>query len=623
MKFPTRFDNHSKLLPPCRSICSLLTPISNLERPATQRPACVDASHSHISKLQALLQMCAKLRDPDKGKMSHGRIILSGMHIDTLTSNMLINMYSKCGIVGYARMVFDEMTDRSLVSWNTMISAYTRSGNEKEAFSLLIEMRRQGMVFSEFTVSSVLCACAANNSLLVCQQLHAFALKAAMCWANVFVATALVDVYAKCGSIDEAAVLFESMEDRSEVTWSSLMAGFVQNELFDEALALFHRSQMTGLEYNQFMISSAVCACAGLAVLDGGKQVHGLLCKTGYDINIFVASSLVDMYAKSGSIHDAYAVFVRVEEKNNVLWNAMIAGFSRHAHSLETMITFEKMQQSGLHPNEVTYVSVLSVCSHMGLVEQGRKYFALMLKEDKTTHNVLHYSCMVDILGRSGLVCEAMDLIKTMPFDATASMWGSLLSSCRTHGNVALAETASRFLFELEPENGGNHVLLSNVYANNRNWSEVANARKLLKESEAKKERGKSWIQIKKKVHTFMVGERHHEKILEIYSEIDGFFAEMEKIGYTTQTDHDLHDVEKEHKQELLRHHSEKLAMVYGHMCIPAGLPIRIMKNLRICGDCHSFMKHASTITGREIIVRDTNRFHHFSHGRCSCGEFW
>lgn len=589
-----------------------------------QRSPKADTHHSHISKLQSLLQISAKSKHPLLGKTIHGHLCISGVRVDTLIGNILINMYSKCGLVSNARNVFDKMSDRSLVSWNTMISAYTRNGDENEAFDILIEMRRAGIGFSEFTLSSVLCACAAVNSLFLCQQLHAFALKMFTCCANVFVATALVDVYAKCGLMSEARTVFDSMEDRTEVTWSSLMAGYVTNEMYDEGLSLFRRAQVIGLEYNQFMISSAVCACAGLATIDGGKQVHCLVCKTGYDFNIFIASALVDMYAKSGSIHDAYAVFSEVEDRNDVLWNAMIAGFSRHGYFLETMILFEKMQQSGKHPNAITYVSVLSVCSHMGLVEKGRKYFNLILNDVRISPNVLHYSCMVDILGRTGLLSEAMDLIKTMPFDATSSIWGSLLSSCRTHGNVELAEIAAKFLFELEPENGGNHVLLSNIYANDRNWTSVAKVRKLLKDSgEARKERGKSWIQIKGKVHTFMVGERHHSSILKIYSELVELFTKMEKLGYLTQTDQDLHNVENEHKVELLRHHSEKLAFVYGHMSIPSLLPVRIMKNLRICGDCHSFMKFASTITGREIIIRDINRFHHFSNGICSCGDFW
>lgn len=230
---------------------------------------------------------------------------------------------------------------------------------------------------------------------------------------------------------------------------------------------------------------------------------------------------------------------------------------------------------------------------------------------------------MVDILGRSGLIFEAKDLIETMPFDATASIWGSLLASCRVYGNVDVAEFAAKHLFEIEPENAGNYVLLSNVYAANKKWDEVANSRKVLKESEAKKETGKSWIEIKNKVHTFVVGERNHSRIDEIYLKLEDLMVQMKKMDYKAKIDNDLHDVDENRKKELLRHHSEKLALTFGLMCLHSGAPIRIMKNLRICGDCHCFMKHASTITKRKIIVRDVNRFHHFENGLCSCKEFW
>lgn len=236
--------------------------------------------------------------------------------------------------------------------------------------------------------------------------------------------------------------------------------------------------------------------------------MHAVLCKTGFGLNIFIVSSLIDMYAKCGSIKEAYHVFRGMDETNTVLWNTMISGFARHACSLEVMILFEKMQQMGTFPSEVTYVSVLTACSHMGLVESGRKYFNLMITEHNVSPNVVHYSCMVDLFGRSGLLLEAYNLIEEMPFDATASMWGSLLASCRIHGKLHLAEVAAKHLSEIELNNAVNHILLSNIYAANKKWDEVARIRKLLKESELKKERGKSWIEIKDKVHSFMVGER-------------------------------------------------------------------------------------------------------------------
>ncbi|KAK0593402.1 hypothetical protein LWI29_036052 [Acer saccharum] len=532
-------------------------------------------------------------------------------------------MYSKCGLVDNARKVFDEMPQRSIVSWNTMIGSYTKDGQTQQALALFMDMQRDGnSPFNEFTVSNVLCACSIKCNVFECKQLHGFAIKAAMDW-NVFVGTALLDVYAKCGLIKEASMVFECMPERSDVTWSSMVAGFVQNELYEEALLLFRRAQVMRLEINQFMVSSVISACACLAVLIEGKQLHAVMSKTGLGSNLFVVASLTDMYAKCGSIGEAYDLFSGIEGKNVVLWNVMISGFAKHAHSMEVMILFEKMQQAGFLPNEFTYVSVLSSCSHLGLVEKGKSYFNLMVKQHGIFPNVLHYSCMVDVLGRAGLIREAYDLIATMPFDATASMWGSLLASCRNYDNLEFAEIAAKQLFEMEPDNAGNHVLLSNIYAANRKWEEVARTRKLLKDSEARKEKGKSWIEIKDKVHTFMVGERRHPRITEIYSKLEKLVDDLKDLGYVPCTEHDLHDVGDDVKEELLRHHSEKLAFTFALMCFCSGVPIRIMKNLRICGDCHSFMKIASKFTGREIIVRDVTRFHHFRNGCCSCGDFW
>ncbi|KAL3813754.1 hypothetical protein ACJIZ3_015022 [Penstemon smallii] len=552
----------------------------------------------------------------------HAQIIHSGLQSDTLTSNMLINLYSKCGLLNYARKVFDKMRIRSVVSWNTLIGAYTQNGNGELALKLFVWMLREGSEFSEFALSSVLCACATKVLPVESKQLHAFATKTSMD-SNAFVGTALVDVYAKCHVIKDAFEVFESMPEKSDVTWSSMMSGFVENELYEEALILFRRAQRTDVKTNMFIISSVLCACASLAALIEGNQVHGVVFKTGFGANAYIVSALVDVYAKCGNIRDSHSVFANAEEKNVVLWNTMISGFARHARSLEAMILFEKMQQMFLYPNEVTYVSILSACAHMGLAENGRKYFNMMKEEHNLLPNVFHYSCMVDILGRTGQIDEAKDLIDKMPFEATASMWGSLLGSCRVYRNVELGEIAAKKLFEIEPNNAGNHVLLSNIYAANGRWDDVAASRKLLKESEAKKERGKSWIEIKDKVHSFMVGESTHPRIAEIYSRLDKLFKEMHEMGFRGEIEHDLHDVEVSYKKELLKHHSEKLAFTFGLMCLPSHAPIRIMKNLRICGDCHSFMKVASSITNREIIVRDNNRFHHFREGYCSCGDFW
>ncbi|CAL8112494.1 unnamed protein product [Prunus armeniaca] len=340
------------------------------------------------------------------------------------------------------------------------------------------------------------------------KQLHALAVKLAMN-LNVYVGIALLDVYAKSGLIKDASCVLASLPERS------------------------------------------------LAALIEGKQVHAVLCKTGFGLNIFIVSSLIDMYAKCGSIKEAYYVFRGMDETNTVLWNTMISGFARHACSLEVMILFEKMQQMGRFPSEVTYVSVLTACSHMGLIESGRKYFNLMITEHNASPTVVHYTCMVDLFGRSGLLFEVYNLIEEIPFDATASMWDSLLASCRIHGKLHLAEVAAKHLSEIEPNNAGNHILLSNIYAANKKWDEVARTRKLLKEK-------------------------------------------LKIMGYTAETEHDLHYMGENRKHEPLRHHSEKLALTLGLMCLPSNASIRIMKNLRICGDCHSFMKLHHLVQGRK-----------------------
>lgn len=523
----------------CKNFCSFGNATKKPEM-ITEQDFFFDATK--VLKLHSLLQFCAKNREPITGKVCHGQVIRLGLETDTLTSNMLMTMYSKCGLIRRACKVFDEIPERSMVSWNIMIGTCVQNGEEEKAIDIFLEMQREGIPCSEFTISSAVCACAAKGDVFFCMQLHALAVKAVVD-ADVFVGTALLDVYAKCGSIEEAICVFEGMPERSDVTWSSLVAGFVQNELHEEGLVLFARGKEMGLENNQFMISSVIRACAGRAALIEGRQVHAIVCRTGFGLNNFVASALVDMYAKCGSIEESYALFCNIERKNVVLWNAMISGFARHACSSEVMNLFEEMQHAGVQPDEVTYVALLSACVHGGLVDKGRSYFDLMTREHHVSPNVLHYSCMVDLLGRGGLVHEARELMTKMPFAATASMWGSLLASCRIHGELELAEIAAKNLFEMEPDRGGNYVLLANTYAAGKKWEEAAKARKSLKGSEILKERGESWIEIKDKVHTFMAGERTHPRITDLYLELNNLLEEMSKLVNKAETDFALHDL--------------------------------------------------------------------------------
>lgn len=443
--------------------------------------------------LHELLQQCTKKRSLLVGKGCHGLAIHLGLATDTITCNILINLYTKCGRNDCARDVFDAMSFRSIVSWNTMIAGYTFNGDGLQALKLFSKMHQEGTRMSEFTLSSTLCACAAKHATIECRQVHTIAIKLALD-SNSFVGTAVLDVYAKCNMINDACLVFEKIPEKTAVTWSTLFAGLVQNGLHEDALRVFRSSQREGIQLSEFTLSVILSTCASLALMIEGMHLHAVIIKYGFNDNLFVASSLVDVYARCGQIKEAYLVFADVKHKNVVLWNAMITSFTRHGKSWEAMVLFEKMQQSGISPNEVTYLSMMSVCGHAGLVEEAQCYFGLLISDQTVEPNVLHYSCMVDVLGRSGKTDEAWQLIQEMPFEPTTSMWGSLLGSCRKYRNVRLARLAAEQLFKLEPENGGNLALLSDVYAASGSWENVVLARKYLNDTGARKDMGSSWI---------------------------------------------------------------------------------------------------------------------------------
>jgi pentatricopeptide repeat protein len=281
------------------------------------------------------------------------------------------------------------------------------------------------------------------------------------------------------------------------------------------------------------------------------------------------------------------------------------------------------MQQTGMNPNHITFVSVLSACSHTGLIDEGRQYFDSMSQDYQLTPGVKHYTCMVDLLGRAGRLDEAEDIIRKVPVEPDAGLWGALLGACRIHGNIELGERVAARLFEIEPENPGYYVLLSNIYATAGRWHDIAKVRTMMADKRLKKVPGCSWIELDDKVHAFRVGEKVHPQSKEIYAMLETLAAQMEAAGYVPNTNFVLHDVEEELKEDILYSHSEKLAIAFGLLNTSPGTSIRITKNLRVCGDCHTATKFISKITRREIIMRDANRFHHFKNGLCSCGDYW
>ena len=301
----------------------------------------------------------------------------------------------------------------------------------------------------------------------------------------------------------------------------------------------------------------------------------------------------------------------------------MITGFAKHGFASKALNMFDQMIKAGVKQNEVTFVAVLSACSHVGMASEGKKHFDSMFKEYGLVPRMEHYACMVDLLGRSGFLVEALEFINSMPIMANSLVCRTLLGASLVHGNAEIGEQAGKMVIKQDPNDPASYTLLSNLYASEGQWENVQKIRTDMKDKNLRKEAGCNWIESNNWVHKFLVGDTSHARAPEIYEKLNEVICEIREMGYVPNTDFVLHDLEEEQKEPYLLQHSEKIAVAYGLMSIPRTKPIRVFKNLRICGDCHTAMKYISKATGREIIVRDSNRFHHFTDGSCSCRDYW
>ncbi|MBA0675213.1 hypothetical protein Goari_016768, partial [Gossypium aridum] len=455
------------------------------------------------------------------------------------------------------------------------------------------------------------------------RQLHGYVIRSGFD-RNLSVCNGLVDFYGKCKEVEGAVMVFDGMEKRNAVSWCSLISAYEQNYEEENACGMFLEARKEGIEPTDFMVSSVISACAGMAGLELGRSIHALAVKACVEGNVFVGSALVDMYGKCGSIDDSEQAFYEIPERNLVSWNAMIGSYAHQGLADMALSLFQDMLSLGeVVPNYVTLVCVLSACSRAGAVKMGMEIFKSMEERFRIQPGAEHYACIVDLLGRAGMVERAYEFIKEMPIHPTISIWGALLNACRVYKKPELGKIAANKLFELDPKDSGNHVLLSNLFASTGRWEEADLVRKEMKDVGIKKGAGCSWITVKNKVHIFQAKDTSHEMNSKIQEMLAKLGNDMKAAGYVPDIDFALFDLEEEEKMSEVGYHSEKIALAFGLIVIPPGVPIRITKNLRICGDCHSAFKFISGIVGREIIVRDNNRFHRFRVRQCSCRDYW
>ncbi|KAF2301812.1 hypothetical protein GH714_029506 [Hevea brasiliensis] len=508
-------------------------------------------------------------------------------------------MYAKCGRLSDARVLFDEISQRSIVTWTAMITGYVQNDNAYEALSLfkeflIEESERNGegtdVFMDSVAMVAVLSACSRVSEKGVIEGVHGFVVKMGLD-KDLGAENTLLDAYAKCGEVGLSRKVFEGIAERDSVSWNSMIAVYAQNGLSSEAFLAFHVMINDGdVKYNAVTLSTLLLACANSGALREGKCIHDQVIKMGWEDNVILGTSIIDMYCKCGRVEMARKAFDGMKEKNVKSWTAMVTGYGMHGCAREALDVFYKMIGAG---------------------------------SNQITTWVEHYSCIVDLLGRAGYLNEAYDLIKRMRTKPDYVLWGSLLAACRIYKNVELAEISARQLFELDSSNCGYYILLSNIYADAGRWKEVERIRVHVKDRGLVKPPGFSLVELKGKVHLFLVGDKEHPECEKIYRFLEELNVKLQQAGYAPNMASVLHDVDEEEKEMALRVHSEKLAVAFGVMNSFPGSTIHIIKNLRVCHDCHTVIKLISKIVDREIVVRDVKRFHHFKDGLCTCGDYW
>lgn len=496
--------------------------------------------------LSAALSACALIKELPFGCQLHCLTVKHDLLTNVCVANAVLDMYGKCGALTDARAVFDQMSRRDAISWNSIIASYEQNGKEEETLSLFVSMLCFGFEPDEFTYGSVLKASASNQVSRSGIEIHSRIIKSGM-GLHSFVGSALVDMYCKCSMMNDALKLHNRIEHQNMVSWNAIISGYSSQENDEEAQTLFTLMLEKGVKPDNFTYATVLDTCANLATVGLGKQIHAQIIKQELQLDTFITSALVDMYSKCGNMQDSKLMFEKARKRDFVTWNAMLCGYAYNGFAKEALDIFERMQQENVKPNHATFVSILRACGHMGLAERGLHYFQLM-NNYGLDPQLDHYACMVDILGRSGRISEALKLIDEMPFEADDVIWRTLLCVCKIHGNVMVAEKAANSIMQLDPGDSSVYILLNSIYADAGMWDKVSMMRKEMRQNKIKKEPGCSWIEVMSEVHTFLANAKAHPKCEEIYGMLHVVYDEINLVESVHEQEFDL-----DYHEELLQ----------------------------------------------------------------------
>ncbi|RDX92836.1 Pentatricopeptide repeat-containing protein, chloroplastic, partial [Mucuna pruriens] len=592
----------------------------NTETPRHEAPTfALEPSPSLLS----LIPKCTSVREL---KQIHAYAIKTHLHNNTNILTKLINLCTSNPTptsMEHAHRMFDQIPQPDIVLFNTMARGYARFDDPLRAILLFSQALCSGLLPDDYTFSSLLKACARLKALQEGKQLHCLAVKLGVS-DNMYVSPTLINMYTACNDMDAARRVFDKIDEPCVVAYNAIIASCARHSRPNEALALFRELQESGLKPTYVTMLVALSSCALLGALDLGRWIYEYVKKNGFDQHVKVNTALIDMYAKCGSLDDAVSVFRDMPRRDTQAWSAMIVAYATHGHGSQAISMLEEMKKAKVQPDEITFLGILYACSHNGLVEEGFEYFHSMTREYGIVPSIKHYGCMLDLLGRAGRLEEAYKFIDELPIKPTPILWRTLLSSCSSHGNVEMGKQVIQRIFELDDSHGGDYVILSNLCARNGRWDDVNYLRKMMIDKGAVKVPGCSSIEVNNVVHEFFSGDGVHYTSTVLHHALDELVKELKLAGYVPDTSLVFYaDIEDEEKEIVLRYHSEKLAITYGLLNTPPGTTIRVVKNLRVCVDCHNAAKFISLIFGRQIVLRDVQRFHHFRDGKCSCGDYW
>ncbi|KAL5219767.1 hypothetical protein ABZP36_024480 [Zizania latifolia] len=549
---------------------------------------------------------------------------------DAYLLSALLSSYSRLGLLPRAHQLLDEMPLASTApttvrtAFNSLISGCALHALPAACFAVFSRMRATGVRFDAITLMALV----PSAPLGVVPQLHALAARAGLA-SGTTVANCFISAYARGGAA-LARQVFDEMPrtSRDLVSWNAVLSAHAQNGLGVDALELYRRMRGLdggGVEPDAVTLVSVLSSCAHLGARGVGLDVERYVRERlpGFRANVQLCNALINFHARCGSLPQAQQLFDEMPKRSIVSWTALITGYGMHGHGDVAVNLFEAMMSEGIQPDNVATVGLLSACSHAGMYDEGRKHFSAMKGTYQLRPMLEHYTCMVDLLGRAGRLDEARDLISSMPMLADGAVWGALLGACKIHKNVEMGEEAFEHVIKLEPSNVGYYVLMANIYTDTGQLDGVAKVRVMMKQRGLKKEPGCSYIEHKGKVHLFMADDHSHpqaKRIYELVVKLEQLVKEKKTGGVSVSVDEGR--AEKA-TAPLVGFHSEKLAVAFGLLNTEAGSEIVVIKNLRVCDDCHVFLKTVSAVSNRAFLIRDASRFHRFEDGTCSCRDYW